>query len=68
MSKERRVSVSKQIVGNTGLYYVCYELSKRGWNVMPTARNTAANNRKRKVAPRGRMLVNTHTKFNRADC
>ena len=24
-----------QITGNTGLYYVCYELSKRGWNVMP---------------------------------
>jgi len=29
----------KQITGNTGLYYVCYELSKRGWNVMPTSRN-----------------------------
>lgn len=28
-----------QIVGNIGLYFVCYELSKRGWNVMPTARN-----------------------------
>ena len=27
------------ITGNTGLYYVCYELSKRGWNVMPTSRN-----------------------------
>jgi len=22
-----------------GLYAVCYELSKRGWNVMPTSRN-----------------------------
>ena len=22
-----------------GLYYVCFELSKRHWNVMPTARN-----------------------------
>jgi len=30
---------SKQIVGNVGLYYVCYELSKRGWNVLPTSRN-----------------------------
>ncbi|MEM5853741.1 MAG: hypothetical protein QW228_05220 [Candidatus Aenigmatarchaeota archaeon] len=30
----------KQVVGNLGLYYVCYELSKRGWNVMPTSRNT----------------------------
>ena len=28
------------VVGNTGLYYVCYRLSARGWNVMPTARNT----------------------------
>ncbi|QRF75904.1 hypothetical protein Thermo_01413 [Thermoplasmatales archaeon] len=28
-----------QLVGNIGLYYVCYELSKRGWNAMPTARN-----------------------------
>lgn len=31
---------SNQIVGNVGLYYVCYELSKRGWNVLPTSRNT----------------------------
>lgn len=31
--------MEKQIVGNTGLYYVCYKLSERGWNVMPTARN-----------------------------
>lgn len=30
---------SNQIVGNVGLYYVCYELSKRGWNVLPTSRN-----------------------------
>jgi hypothetical protein len=28
-----------QITGNAGLYYVCYQLSLRGWNVMPTARN-----------------------------
>ena len=28
-----------QLVGNVGLYYVCYELSKRGWNVLPTSRN-----------------------------
>jgi hypothetical protein len=27
------------LVGNMGLYAVCYELSKRGWNVMPTSRN-----------------------------
>lgn len=31
--------LSKQIVGNAGLYFVCYELTKRGWNVLPTARN-----------------------------
>ena len=30
---------SAQITGNIGLYYVCYQLSRRGWNVMPTARN-----------------------------
>jgi len=28
-----------QIVGNIGLYYVSYKLSKLGWNVMPTSRN-----------------------------
>jgi len=31
--------MNAQIVGNVGLYFVCCELSKRGWNVMPTARN-----------------------------
>jgi hypothetical protein len=34
-----RQAVNTQIVGNMGLYLVCYELSKLGWNVMPTARN-----------------------------
>ena len=29
-----------QVIGNIGLYYICYELSKRGWNVLPTSRNT----------------------------
>ena len=28
-----------QITGNTGMFYVCYLLSKMGWNVMPTVRN-----------------------------
>lgn len=32
-------SVSRQVVGNAGLYFVCYELTKRGWNVLPTSRN-----------------------------
>lgn len=27
------------IVGNIGLYWSCYHLSKLGWNVMPTSRN-----------------------------
>src|SRR5882757_7869111 len=30
---------NSQIIGNIGLYYVCLELSKRHWNVMPTTRN-----------------------------
>lgn len=33
------MKLETQIVGNIGMYYVCYQLSKRGWNVMPTARN-----------------------------
>ena len=28
-----------QITGNIGLYYICYQLSKLGWNVLPTSRN-----------------------------
>ena len=28
-----------QIVGNIGLYYVCFKLSELGWNAMPTSRN-----------------------------
>ena len=31
--------INHQTVGNIGLFYVCYRLSKLGWNVMPTARN-----------------------------
>jgi len=27
------------VVGNSGLYWTCYNLSRLGWNVMPTARN-----------------------------
>jgi len=30
---------NNQIVGNMGLYYVCLQLSRNGWNVMPTTRN-----------------------------
>lgn len=28
-----------QITGNSGLYYVAWQLSRRGWHVMPTVRN-----------------------------
>lgn len=31
--------LTHQTVGNVGLYYVCYRLSRLGWNVMPTTRN-----------------------------
>src|SRR6266481_5250988 len=31
--------VGNHVVGNIGLYFAAYRLSKMGWNVMPTARN-----------------------------
>ena len=37
--KMTRMSLDPQITGNVGLYYCCYQLSLRGWKVMPTARN-----------------------------
>jgi len=41
MAKKKNTDYKKNppLVGNMGLYAVCYELSKRGWNVMPTSRN-----------------------------
>jgi hypothetical protein len=33
------VKLNNHVVGNAGLYYACYQLSLRGWNAMPTARN-----------------------------
>jgi hypothetical protein len=30
---------NNQVVGNVGLFYICYELCKRGWNAMPTSRD-----------------------------
>jgi hypothetical protein len=33
------MALHNQTVGNAGLYYVCFQLSLRGWNAMPTARN-----------------------------
>ncbi len=31
--------LANQVVGNVGLFYVCYRPSLRAWNVMPTTRN-----------------------------
>jgi hypothetical protein len=28
-----------QVTGNIGLYYACFQLSRMGWNAMPTSRN-----------------------------
>jgi hypothetical protein len=39
MENEAPSKPSNQLVGNIGLFYVCYELSKRGWNCLPTSRN-----------------------------
>jgi len=30
---------NRQVVGNIGMYFAAYQLSLRGWNVMPTSRN-----------------------------
>ena len=35
-SKTKR---NNQLTGNVGLYYVCYLLSRKKWNVLPTSRN-----------------------------
>ena len=29
----------RQVTGNVGLFFICYKLSRRGWNVLPTSRN-----------------------------
>jgi hypothetical protein len=29
-------SPNPNLVGNTGMYYICSQLAKRGWNVMAT--------------------------------
>ncbi len=38
-SSENGGTGRNQLVGNIGLYYVCYELSRKSWNAMPTSRN-----------------------------
>lgn len=37
--RKKEEKVANQVIGNIGLYYICYELCRRGWNVMPTSRN-----------------------------
>jgi hypothetical protein len=37
--KRADVRLDNQVVGNVGLFYICYRLSRLGWNCMPTARN-----------------------------
>lgn len=37
--KKTKARANGQITGNIGLYYCCFQLSRLGWNVMPTARN-----------------------------
>lgn len=37
--KHTAMKFNQQTVGNIGLFYACYQLSRFGWNVMPTARN-----------------------------
>jgi hypothetical protein len=37
--QEPSKKLDNQVVGNVGMYYVCYKLSLLGWNVMPTTRN-----------------------------
>ena len=33
------IKLRSQITGNAGLYYAAWQLSRRGWHVMPTVRN-----------------------------
>lgn len=35
----KQKKISHLMVGNIGLFHVCYRLSCRGWNVLPTSRN-----------------------------
>ena len=39
MKSSNTASLVSQVVGNMGLFDVCYWLSKLGWNVRPTARH-----------------------------
>ena len=39
MHDELLPKLPNQLVGNIGLFYVCYVLSREGWNCLPTSRN-----------------------------
>lgn len=39
MSDRKVATVRNQITGNSGLNYAAWQLSRRGWHVMPTIRN-----------------------------
>jgi hypothetical protein len=39
MTDEALPKLPNNLVGNIGLFYVCYELSRKGWNCLPTSRN-----------------------------
>ncbi len=40
MSKQtKKQKLANLVVGNVGMYFAAYQLSLRGWNVMPTSRN-----------------------------
>jgi hypothetical protein len=37
--QKMKAQPNRQVVGNIGMYFAAYQLSLRGWNVMPTSRN-----------------------------
>lgn len=39
MSEDKRASYRNSMTGNAGLNYAAWQLSRRGWHVMPTIRN-----------------------------
>jgi hypothetical protein len=39
-NKQVNQSINRQLIRNAAVYYACYELSKRGWNAIPTSKNS----------------------------
>jgi hypothetical protein len=57
--------LEKQVVGNVGLFFVCYRLSCLGWNSLPTVRNARgidvliySQDNKRKLSVQVKTLSN----------